>query len=228
MSFTRLASISAIAMVLSACATGPKGPIALEKDALAPGKNVGVAMSALPTPDTYFPGADCLLCYAAASVMHTNLTAHTKTLKVDELAGVKAQVMDKLRKRGLNVVDIAQPIDLKELPDFSGNENQPRKDFSSLKAKYNIDKLVMLDLKLAGFSRGFAAYVPVAEPKAIVGGVGYLLDLQSNTYQWYKPLSVMKAAQGSWDEPPQYPGLTNAYYQALEISKDELSMPLAQ
>ncbi len=228
MSFTRTALLSAIAITLSACATGPKAPIPLQSDALAPGKKVGVAISTLPTPDTFFPGADCLLCYAAASVMNSKLTAHTKTFKSDELATIKTHVIEKLRKKGVNVIEINPPLDLQALPDYSGNENQPRKNFAELQSKYGIDKLVMLDLRSAGFSRGFASYIPVSEPKAIVNGVGYLVDLPSNTYQWYKPLNILKASEGNWDEPPQYPGLTNAYYQALEVSKDELSDPLVK
>jgi hypothetical protein len=30
----------------------------------------------------------------------------------------------------------------------------------------------------------------------------------------------MKSAESTWDEAPTFPGLTNAYYQALELAKD--------
>jgi hypothetical protein len=42
------------------------------------------------------------------------------------------------------------------------------------------------------------------------------------------PLTVMKAADGKWDEPDRFPGLTNAYYQALESSRDRLLQPFAR
>jgi hypothetical protein len=30
------------------------------------------------------------------------------------------------------------------------------------------------------------------------------------------------SAQGEWDEPPKFPGLTTAYYQAIELAKDKI------
>jgi len=54
-----------------------------------------------------------------------------------------------------------------------------------------------------------------------------MVDLTSNAYDWYMPLNVLKSADGRWDEPPKFPGLTNAYFQALEESKDQLLRPWA-
>jgi hypothetical protein len=37
---------------------------------------------------------------------------------------------------------------------------------------------------------------------------------------------VFKNAAGNWDEPPDYPALTNSYYQALEMGKDIILAPI--
>jgi hypothetical protein len=61
----------------------------------------------------------------------------------------------------------------------------------------------------------------------LLQGVGYIVNLKNNTYEWYLPVLVTKAADQNWDEPPKFPGLTNAYFQALEIGKDSFLRPLA-
>ena len=76
-------------------------------------------------------------------------------------------------------------------------------------------------------SRPYSAYVPTGEPKAIVSGSVYLVNLSTNTYEWLMPFSVDKSAEGAWDEPPKFPGLTNAYFQVLEMVADRIQSPLA-
>jgi hypothetical protein len=41
----------------------------------------------------------------------------------------------------------------------------------------------------------------------------------------YVPLQLEKAADGAWNEAPKFPGLTNAYYQVLELGKDAVTSP---
>ena len=35
----------------------------------------------------------------------------------------------------------------------------------------------------------------------------------------------MRNADGAWDEPAKFPGLTNAYFQVVELGKDEVLRP---
>jgi hypothetical protein len=54
-----------------------------------------------------------------------------------------------------------------------------------------------------------------------------MVNLSNNEYELYVPLLVQKSADGAWDEAPKFPGLTNAYYQVLELSKDAILSPFA-
>jgi len=38
----------------------------------------------------------------------------------------------------------------------------------------------------------------------------------------------VKSAEARWDEPPKHPGLTKAYFQALEVGKETLTKPFAR
>lgn len=185
-------------------------------------------MTALPTVDTTFPGAACLLCLAAASIANSGLTTYTKTLPSDDLAALKIQVADALRKKGARVTMIGK-LDINALPDSAkAAPNFARKDFTSLKSKYNVDKLLVIDISMAGIERNYASYIPAGDPKAKVAGSSYIVNLNDNAFEWYLPLNVMKASDGKWDEAPKYPGLTNAYYQVVELTKDQLLAPLSQ
>jgi hypothetical protein len=212
----------AISAFLIGCAATPQGPIALSGDVIARHEGrVGVVMSALPKVDTSFPGASCLLCLGVASVANSSLTSHTHTLGTDDVVSYKANLIDALRKKGLDVTDIPGPLDVGKLP--SAHEKvsgHATKDFTSLKARYGVDKLCVLEVTQLGFERSYAAYVPTSDPQAIVRGQAYLIDLSSNAYDWYQSVNVTTTAEGKWDEPPAFPGLTNAYFQAIEKARD--------
>lgn len=223
-----LAAAAVLGIFLTGCAVKPQQPVALNQEALsAKSGKVGVAMSALPKIDTYFPGAGCLLCYAFASASNSSLTKHAETLSHDDLSALKEDVAAVLRKKEVDVVVIKEPIDLKSLPDVRTDvPTNARKDFSSLRTKLAVDKLLVIDMPLVGYVRMYSSYVPTSDPKATVSGSSYLVDLKTNTYSWYVPIEISRSADGKWDEPPKFPGLTNAYFQALEAGRDSVLKPL--
>ncbi|MGJ7504984.1 hypothetical protein ACSFBF_31805 [Variovorax sp. ZT5P49] len=228
MRWSLVVATTVVGIFLSGCAVKPQQPVALSQDVLsAKSGKVGVAMSALPKVDTYFPGAGCLLCYAFASASNASLTKHAETLSHDDLSALKEDVAAVLRKKEMDVVVIKEPIDLKSLPDVRTEvPTTARKDFSSLRAKLAVDKLLIIDMPLVGYVRPYSSYVPTSDPKATVSGSSYLVDLKTNTYSWYQPIEISRSADGKWDEPPKFPGLTNAYFQALEAGRDSVLKPL--
>src|SRR6266853_3648280 len=139
--------LAAAAMLLGGCASTPQTSVALSPDTLAAsGSRIGVGMSALPKTDTHFPGADCLLCAGVAAMANTSLTTHTQKLGQEDLPKLKNQVADLIGKRGGQVTLIEEDIHLDALPSSSAKgANVAKKDFSSLRTKYNIDKLVVIN-----------------------------------------------------------------------------------
>src|SRR5437773_8351923 len=91
--------LAVLAVSLGGCATPPQqAPIPLADTAIAPKSGrVGVAMTPLPKIDTEFPGAWCLLCYAAASAANSSLTNHAKTLAYEDLPKLKDEVANLVR-----------------------------------------------------------------------------------------------------------------------------------
>lgn len=227
MKFRLVLSAVAAALILTGCATPPQEPVALAATSLAAkGGRIGVAMSPLPQVDTSFPGAGCLLCLAAASMANSSLTTHTKTLPAEDVARIKTEVAELLRKKGQEVTVIEEALKVDDLPNASASgPNLARKDYSALQRKYQLDKLLVIEIGELGITRPYASYIPTGEPQGVVSGKGYLINLKDNSYEWYLPLRQVKNATGNWDEAPAFPGLSNAYFQAIEAARDSVLKP---
>jgi hypothetical protein len=227
MKLTFAAVLTAVILILGGCAGTPQLAVSMDQGTpTLKGSRVGVYMAELPKVNSYFPGAGCLLCIATASIANAKLTAHTQTLPHDELGKLKADLANLLRARGATVVDMPDTFSPTSLPKSQDKgANIALNDFSSLRATYKIDKLAVIDISQLGMLRTYSAYFPTSDPKASLIGVGYLVNLTNNQYEWYQPVRVSKSSEGAWDEPPKFPGLTNAYFQTLEIGKDEFLKP---
>lgn len=215
---------------LGACATKPQEPLALDKSQLTPnlGK-VGVIMTPIPKIDTELEGAGCLLCYAAAAGANSALTKHTQTLSHDNLPKLKEDIAALLRKKGIDAMVIPDDLVLDKLQNVSKKGDRlTDKDFGPVGAKYGVGKLVVLEITALGMLRTYSAYFPTSDPKGMFKGVGYLVDVSSNEMAWYQPVDVLTSAEGAWDEPPTFPGLTNAYFKSLEQGKDLLRAPFKE
>lgn len=230
MSFRRLAAMLAAVLLLAACAAPVQTPVGLRSEVLSSaGGRIGVVASKLPKPDTQFPGAGCLLCIAVASAANSSMTDHVRTFALDELQPLKAEVAQLLRARGQDVVLIDEPVDVDALPDrSSAGTNEARKDFGAFKAKHRVDRLLVIDVRFIGVMRPYSAYIPNGDPYATVGGQAYVVNLGSHSLDWHEPLQVRRTAESKWDEPPKFPGLTNAYFQAIEMTKDLVKRPFSK
>jgi hypothetical protein len=217
-----------VAVILTAgCATVPQPEVALAPGAInAQTGRIGVGVSKIPELTTQVPGAGCLLCLLAANAANSSLSEYAKTLPYDDLLRLKTEVADMLRKNGAVVTVIEENLNITALPDKDSKElNIAKKNFSSLGQKYGVDKLLVLDIQELGFIRTYATYFPSSDPKSWLKATGYMVNINDNSYDWYQPIVVSKSADGNWDEPPKFPGLTNAYFQGLEMGRDSFLRP---
>lgn len=214
-------------VLLAGCAAPQQSFVNLPSDYFASGKGaIGVATTALPTPDTYFPGANCLLCLAAASMTNNAMTTAVRQWPTDDLRSVKEEVAALLRSQGQTVVVIPDPIKVADLPSRSApQEGFALRDFSSVKAPAKLDRLLVIEYRTLGAVRNYSAYIPTGAPRATFEAHAYILDLSTHKYELYDMISQQKAAQGEWDEAPRFPGLTNAYFTAIEEGKDSIKKP---
>ena len=182
---------------------------------------VVIVMTQLPEPDLAFPGAGCLLCVLTAEGMHASLSSHADNLDGTEFKLSKTELADRLREKGIDPIVVDEPLDFQSLKKAkSDGENSAVYDYSELAELHQADYVVVISVNSFGFSREFASYIPASEPVATFSGKGFMVDPKTNTYVWYRPFSVAKGIEGEWDQPPEFPKLTNAFYQAVAEARD--------
>ena len=123
--------LAAAVIALSGCAGTPQQNLELAPGVLsAQSGRLGIVMTTMPKVDTTFPGADCLLCMATASLANTTLTSYTQTLPTEDLTKLKQEVADLMQKKGINVTIIEESINLENLPKWRARSNSKCNIFS--------------------------------------------------------------------------------------------------
>lgn len=212
----------------SGCAsTKPQPPISYDETKIDPRvSKIGIASTAIPNPNTSFPGAACLLCIAAAELTNVKLTDHVKTLPIEDLNEIAGIIHDRMQKRGLNVIRINKMIDHKDFPVVKERKvDFAVRDYSRLKNEYAVDKILIISILGANVIRNYSGYFPSSPPKVAVYGEGVIINLADGSLEWFLPINITRGVIGEWDEPPSFPGLTNAYFEAIEVTKDAFIKP---
>ena len=91
-----------------------------------------------------------------------------------------------------------------------------------MRDKHNIDRLIVIDIRSLGMFRTYSAYIPTSDPMAMLTGSGYMVNLRTGKIEWHTVLDTMRSAESAWDVPPKFPGLSNAYFQVLELARDKV------
>ena len=218
--------LALLIIVLAGCAGTPQAPIALDRATVGDSSKIGIVMTPLPKVDTSFPGASCLLCMAAAAATNSSLTKHVTSLSAEDIQQIPLRLQHSLADLGYQPVVIEKPLILKELT--KNNSKQPnaaKYNLAQYQKEYGVDRLVVVELNFVGVIRNYSSYIPTGDPQASVLGAAYMVSLENNQYLWYQPLKIYQSAEGEWDEPPTFPGITNAFYQALERAIDQVNGP---
>ena len=225
--------LAACALLVLSLVTGCAGrresmqPVAWNPQAVrADTSRVGVAMRELPDREANYPGARCLACRPLASANNRALTLHAATLDGrEELQELRADVVALLKKRGIDAVDVPEAL-TDEVAPAEGEITTLPAQVEALRQRHRLGRLVVLEFESLGVQRPYAHYVPASLPYAVVEGRAYMLDLGTRRVLWMHRMRALPTADGEWDEPPDYPGLTNAYFQAIESVKDRVKQVL--
>jgi len=221
----------AMVVIAAGCAATPQAPVALQDNFWGgvSGTRIAVVVPDIPEPSMTFPGANCLLCIAVVSGVHSKLVDHVETLPKDDIVVLKEMLVRQLNENGAQAKAIDAFDHLAELPKKRSDQpNAANRDFSVFKSEFNATHVLVVSIQHIGATRPIASYAPTDVPKASVVGSAYLVNVADNSYEWYAPLTMTLAASGEWDEPPSFPGLTSAYFQALAMTRDRVLVPFAR
>lgn len=231
MSFRTLRTLAALTVIACLTLTGcahVQPPIPLDQqfwDAKEP--TIGVAINVVPAPALVLTGNQGILDLAINTGVNSTLSDNIEKWQVQDLNTLPDAIVAKLQAKGYKAKRISEPVDLKRYKEISFREGYTSRDLTPLKATYGVDRLLLVNIQGTGATRSYYSIVPTSAPMAQVGGQGMVVDLADNKLLWFKPFAVVQAAQGEWDEP-NYPNLTNAFYQAMDMSRQQMITPFAQ
>jgi hypothetical protein len=121
-----------------------------------------------------------------------------------------------LCQKSVKIQKIGLPFKTDKLEKFFLDEKKyAHYDFKFLKTQYHADYAFILNLHRFGVKRSYYAFVPISRPVGWVSGDLSLINLNDNTLAGYYKVDVSVPVPGEWDNPPQYPELTQSVKEAL-------------
>lgn len=220
-------AVAIFVLFATGCASVPQqSNVSLNLDLIPKEQKIGLYVSPVPKITTFFPGANCLLCIGAASLANSSLTKQVETFQADELAKTQAVITQQLKAKGYDVVIISSLIPEKKLAKIKPVAGSTiAKNYSIYKTRHGVDQLLVVNFGTVGVVRQYSSYIPNGAPQATVSAQFYMIDVVRNAYNLYAPINIVKSADGEWDAPPAFPGMTNAFYQSEEEAVDLLKAP---
>ena len=231
MSFHALRTLAALTLLACLTLTGcanVQPPVPLDQqfwDAKEP--TIGVAISELPPPVLALTGNQGILDYAINAGVNSKLSDNVKTWQVRDFDTLPDVIVAKLQAKGYKAKRIDEKVDLKTYKETKFRDGYTIKDLAPMKTKYGVDRLLLVYVTATGATRSYYSIVPTSVPMAQVGGQGMVVDLADNKLLWFQPFVAVQAAQGEWDEPT-YTNLSNAFYQAVDNSRQQMITPFAK
>jgi len=207
--------LTLLAICLSSCVTKvPMDPSFYNEN------KVGVIVQ-VDSINRFKEGAQGLLDMAISSgAKYKEALSHIGT-QVDPEPIFKDAILNKLDKKNKSYIFIEDKIDLTSFSKFDKPESDSKvkyyaKDLRSLKAKYNVDQLVVINVKY-GLTIGYYSMIETGK-----GGSSYVttevIDLQNNAILYRDTYVKTVPFRGKWDTPPHYERLKENIDQAVSQS----------
>lgn len=219
---------------LVGCATMTSKSVALDQDYYDSEEEVSFYLEPLPEPSMSYPGANCLLCLGAAAAANGELAGRVKEFSTDELESIGSDIVHFVEDKGVTVHQLGEDFELdrESLPRLRRRSQADeetvytRRDYRPLRQDVETDELLLLRFKKVGVERTYNGYIPTGQPRAVVQFHISLVDLEANELMLNRSLQMHAKVDGEWDEPPNFPGLTTAYYEVLEKARDRIVQTL--
>lgn len=217
-----LTAVLSAVELLAGCATSPAPVEAIVLPASfwqnKQGK-IGVALVEAPRGTVHMYGPRDALDRAIATKADSQFINYLHTVRPGAFNQLAEGFSAGLRKRGYTVEVIAQPVESTWYATLQTKAptNKVEADLAPDRAKYGVDRLLLLSVDRFGAYRDYFVFVPTAAPMAIFQVEGKLVDLASNEMLWRATMASKQNVipiEGDWNQPPDYPNVTLAIRRA--------------
>jgi hypothetical protein len=187
------------------------------------GARIGVAAVKAPDPGVYRKGAthEGLIALVINESLAARMRDFLRGVGVREFEVAGGRFVSTLERRGFQARRLATALDLEQFPELrGGGDGSFSRDLRPFGQTEGLDFLVLLSVDAWGTVRPYLpAGIPYGPPKALTRGRGRLVDLRTNQLLWQEIMTEDEgsvAVAGEWDQPPDYPNLTQAMRRAVE------------
>jgi len=220
---TRQVLVLISAVLASACVTkrAPAGepvpiPASFWRDT---GARIGVATVALPKGAVHMVGPQDALDQAIANKKGARLVTYLEGSQPTEFVGVAAAFSSRLRAMGYAVTEIHEPVDpgLYEELRSKAVTSAALPGLAALGSRHGVDRVLLLSVDRFGAYRDYFVFVATSGPQALFQVSGCLVDVRSPGLLWRVAMGEeqnLVPIEGEWDQPPDYPNLTQALHRA--------------
>lgn len=213
---------------LIGCASTPLPPISLNSSYWEQhDQRLGIYVASAEKPQLYMEGDVRLLDYAIIKAVMSTVSSHFEGLDISDYEKLRDELNGRFSQEGRSVQLIAENLEIDALPAFTDPDDADtiyfaKSDYSEFKDKLGVDQLLIIIPRRVGLARPYHGFLPLGDPRAIFEVHGELVDLHTNRLLWNADIKQANFSSGAWDEPPTYPGLTNAFYAALEAARQQV------
>ncbi|HEV8674488.1 MAG TPA: hypothetical protein VGX21_10610 [Methylomirabilota bacterium] len=183
---------------------------------------IAVSLTTLPDPDVYQEGRETegLVALVVNEVLRSQMRTFLRKVELAEFEATAERFVQRLQQRGFTARHLERRVDLEQFPKFTGSGDAVLdRDVRSLAGTESADLVLLLSVDAWGTARKYVLGIPVGPHKGMVRARGRLVNLRTNQLQWQAFMTVEDSivpVEGEWDQPPDYPNLTNAVRKAAE------------
>lgn len=191
------------------------------------GKSIVIANMQYNAPGYYKKGSQGLLDVAIANAANEHLIKHLNNIDISNYESISYDFEGILLSKGYNAIVNDKLLESNGFQDYKLNDNQdendyPKKDFRSLKDSSNADYLMIVEIKASGVERPYYGFIPTGAPVGMFRVATSIVDLNTNKYVWFQETQTDVAIEGEWDQPTEFPNLTDAIRKAEVLSRADV------
>ena len=223
--FKRLFALLLFVLTVSGCAS--TSPVLMEPSILdePDASFLIVTTQYTPSGKMFRKGAQGLLDIAINSAVTAPVSNFLATKNGAEFDAMVDKIEQELERRNIAVSRYDRPIDYSALPKRKTVKGEFNKDLSSIFSQTDAKYVLFLRLVGYGAERAYFGFLPASSPEGVVYLDGAIVDRSSNL-QWAINESTsltprfIKAVDGKWNEPPNYPSLDQALTDSWQKAED--------
>jgi hypothetical protein len=212
--------------VLPGCAGAPKNIDLPASYWDTPHGKIGLAMVTYPEATASREGPQGLLDLALNAYFSKHATAATRSANPEPFREeIFRRLTAGLSARGGEVVPIEGRVDLESLRMVKHGALEFPYDLTAIAERYGVAQIIFISVESYGTMRPYYGFLPVGDPLVFFRVGARMVNVRDHAILWRAAMEEDEGYApilGEWDQPPDYPNLSQAMIRAVITATDFL------